>query len=175
MTPKISLTIGIVAAALVLAAPAAAMYPTLDGGDIGNNRGGAAVVFDNYKSSNGHPDFWNYDTSGQKIANASPGVAPQDLAAQFPGTGTVEAPIVSSDVVGRAVAARQAMLADSGRALAFDNHRVGTQRTSTPTVGATDSGRGDWSGIGIGLGLVLVGIVGFLLLLRHTRIRPLAH
>jgi hypothetical protein len=175
MTPKISLTIGIVAAALVLAAPATAMYPTLDGGDIGNNRGSAAIVFDNYKNSNGHPDFWNYDASGQKIANASPGVAPQDLASQFPGTGTLETPIVSSDVVDRAVAARQAALTDSGRTLVFDNYRVGTQPTGTPTVSATDSGRGDWSGMGIGLGLVLVGIVGFLLILRHMRIRPLAH
>jgi hypothetical protein len=56
MTPKISLIIGIVAAALVLAAPAAAMYPTLDGGDIGNNRGDAAVVlFDNYKAEGQQP------------------------------------------------------------------------------------------------------------------------
>jgi hypothetical protein len=65
MTPKISLIVGIVAAALVLAAPAAAMYPTLDGGDIGNNRGDAAVVlFDNYKAEGQQPGRTSAPTAG---------------------------------------------------------------------------------------------------------------
>ena len=82
MTPKFSLIIGIAVMALVFAAPAVAVIPTLDGGDTGYAKGdGNAVVVSQLPS-----DFWNYDANGQKIADASPGLAPQDLATQFAGT-----------------------------------------------------------------------------------------
>lgn len=80
MTPKLSLLISIAGAALVFAAPASAVFPTLDGGDTGyapKDSGSQSV----------QPGFWNYDQSGQKIANTSPGVAPQDLATLYSGTG----------------------------------------------------------------------------------------
>jgi hypothetical protein len=47
MTPKLSLIIGTAVAALVFAAPAAAVFPTVDGGDSGyakTEAGGAVVV-----------------------------------------------------------------------------------------------------------------------------------
>lgn len=55
-----------------------------------------------------HPDFWNYDQSGQKIANASPGVAPQDLGTLYSGEqSNLVAPIGNPDRIDRAIAARQ--------------------------------------------------------------------
>lgn len=55
-----------------------------------------------------HPDFWNYDQNGQKIANASPGVAPEDLGALYAGEGSDQvAPIGNPDRIDRVIAARQ--------------------------------------------------------------------
>jgi hypothetical protein len=50
MTPKLSLIVGIAIAALVFAAPAAAVFPTVDGGDSGYAKtdSGSAVVVDKY-------------------------------------------------------------------------------------------------------------------------------
>jgi hypothetical protein len=79
LTPKFSLIIGIAVAALVLAAPAAAVFPTVDGGDSGYSGEAAGSVVATA------PDFWNYDANGNKVANASPGVAPEDLATTFGG------------------------------------------------------------------------------------------
>ena len=79
MTRTFSLIIGLAVAALVFAAPAAAVFPTVDGGDSGYGAtAGSSVV--------SAPDFWNYDASGQKVTNTSPGVAPEDLPALFAGT-----------------------------------------------------------------------------------------
>jgi hypothetical protein len=153
MTPKFSLVVGIAAAALMLAAPAFAVVPTLDGGDSGYGPStGSTVIFDNYKADAVPRDFWNYDTSGNRVANTSPGVAPQDLVRQLGGTtGTV-----------------------SGHSLRFDNYRADPTPASRPTVGATDSGR-DWPELGIGFALGIVALLGVLLVMRHARIRPLAH
>lgn len=48
MTPRFSVVIGIVVAALVFAAPAVAVFPTVDGGDSGYAKtgSGSAVVVD---------------------------------------------------------------------------------------------------------------------------------
>ena len=119
MTPKFSLVIGIVAAALVLAAPAVGMVPTLDGGDSGYAPSASStVIFDNYKAD-GVPH-------------------------------------------------------GAGHGLRFDNYRVDTAPVSQPTVGASDSGR-DWPELGIGFAFGIVALLGVLLVMRHTRIRPLAH
>lgn len=85
MTPKISLIIGIAVAALVFAAPASAVYPTLDGGDSGYADRAAG------SKAAAAPDFWNYDATGRKLTDTSPGVASEDLPALFAGaTGTSE-------------------------------------------------------------------------------------
>jgi hypothetical protein len=79
MPPKISVIIGTALAALVFAAPAAAVFPTVDGGDsgyTGEARGSVVATA---------PDFWNYDANGNKVANTSPGVVPEDLARMFAG------------------------------------------------------------------------------------------
>jgi hypothetical protein len=82
MISKFSLVIGIATAALVLVlvlvSPAGAVFPTVDGGDSGyaDRTGSEAAAA---------PDFWNYDGSGQKVADTSPGVAPEDVAALYSG------------------------------------------------------------------------------------------
>lgn len=152
MTPKFSLIIGIAAMALVFAAPAVAVFPTIEGGDsgYGENAGSAALVFDSRTAT--PTDFWNYDASGQRIADASPGLAPQDLATQFAGAVGV-----------------------SGLTVRFDNYRLDPLPASPVTVSATDSGSGDWPQIGIGLALGMVALLGIMLAMRHQRIRTLAH
>jgi hypothetical protein len=79
MTPKIPLIVGTALAALVFAAPAAAVFPTVDGGDSGYTGEAAGSVIATAA------DFWNYDANGNKVANTSPGVAPKDLATMFVG------------------------------------------------------------------------------------------
>jgi hypothetical protein len=79
-------------------------------------------------------DFWNYDESGAKITNTSPGLGAQDLGSLYATGGRSESPIVSPDAVERAVAAREAMLS-SGQRLSFDDHRAATggrQRAAVP-------------------------------------------
>lgn len=148
MTPKFSLAIGIAAMALVFAAPAVAVFPTIEGGDTGYaQKSGSTVV-----GSTAATDFWNYDASGQKIADASPGLAPQDLATQFAGAVGV-----------------------SGLTVRFDNYRLDPQPTSQTTVTATDSGFDGWPQIGIGLALAIVALLGIMLIMRHGRVRQLAH
>lgn len=93
-------------------------------------------------------DFWNYDRSGQKITDTSPGVSPQDLGSLYSGSGSeLRAPLLRPDAVDRAVAAREAQQAarpypdvveravaakmTEGRSLVFDYHRSGIgERTS---------------------------------------------
>ena len=117
MTRTISLITAVAGLALVLAVPA-----------LGQNQ----------------QDFWNYDESGQKVTNTSPGVAPQDLATLYSGGGSsLQAPLLRPDAVDRAVAAREAQQAASssypdvveravqarstaGHALVIDNDRSGT-------------------------------------------------
>ena len=105
MTPKFSLIIGIAVAALVFAAPAAAVFP-----DRGRRRqrlrrraAGSAVA--------AAPDFWNYDASGQKVTDASPGVAPEELAAMFAGAAgasqsSTQPTVVTTGSTSRDVASR---------------------------------------------------------------------
>jgi hypothetical protein len=67
MTRRISLIIGIAVIALMVVVPAA-----LGAGRLPN--------------SHEHPDFWNYE-SNAKVADTSPGIAPQDLAKLFVASG----------------------------------------------------------------------------------------
>jgi hypothetical protein len=174
---KITFVIGLVGAALVLAAPAVGVVPPVgdDGAGYTAPTRGAAVVKDYPSEPAGNPDFWNYDANGQKVANASPGLGPDQLAQQFAGAGGVDASIVAPDAVDRAVAARQASSGASSRSLVFDNYRVEAQPSSRPAVTSTDSGWGDWPQFGIGFALGIVAMVALLFAMRHMRIRPLAH
>jgi hypothetical protein len=89
-------------------------------------------------------DFWNYDQSGKKVTDTSPGVSPQNLGTLYSGGGSdLRAPLLRPDAVDRAVAAREAQQAarpypdvveravaarmTEGRALVFDSHRSGNQ------------------------------------------------
>ena len=135
MTPKFSLLIGTAVTALVFAAPAAAVFPTLDGGDTG---------YGSKDSSAGlaaQPDFWNYDQSGQQVANTSPGLAPEDIGTLYSGgTGNETATSIQPAVA------------------------AGSGSSST-----------DWGQAGIGLAMGIVLLIGLLLVMRQTRVRPFAH
>jgi hypothetical protein len=123
MTPKTVLTTAFGATALVLALLVSPAWgqPAPD------------VVDRAVAQQQQQRDFWNYDQSGTKVTNASPGVAPDQLGGLYSGQSGVETQIVSPDAVERAVAARQALLTDSGRNLRFDDHRGtgGAQRTGS--------------------------------------------
>lgn len=153
---KITFVIGLVGAALVLAAPAVGVVPPLgnDGAGYTAPTRGAAVVQEYRSEPAGRPDFWNYDANGQKIANTSPGLTADELARQFAGAG-----------VGLS----------SGRSLVFDNHRAEAQPSSPSVVTTTDSGFGDWPQLGIGFALGIVAMLALLFGVRHMRVRPLAH
>lgn len=133
MTPKFALLIGTAVTALVFAAPAVAVFPTVDGGDTG---------YGSKDSSAGlaaHPDFWNYDQSGQQVANTSPGMAPEDIGTLYSGgTGNETA-------------------------------------TSIQPAVAADTGSSVWRDAGIVLAMGVALLLGLLLVMRHTRIRPFAH
>ena len=193
MIPKFSLVIGIAAAALVLVAPAGAVFPTLDGGDTGyaERAGSAAGVA---------PDFWNYDASGQKVADTSPGMGPEDVATLYSGqrlesaarrevssmldarerslaTGLYVRLSTSTppDVFERAVAAGPVDGSMLDRFIANDNRFQ--PRPTNPTV-AVSVGSGseiEWPQLGIVFGIGMVLAIGLLLTLRATRQRPLAH
>jgi len=142
------------------------------------------------------PDFWNYDETGARITNTSPGLGVQDLASLYSARGGSESPIVSPDAVDRAAAARiaqQAMVSTAGQRLSFDDHRVQVGQTSagrslvfdnhrvepvsSPTqIAATGSGREfEWPQIGVAFGIGIALMLGLFLTLRLVHVRQLAH
>ena len=120
---------------------------------------GLALVLAVPAFGQGQQDFWNYDESGNKVTNTSPGLAPQDLASLYSGEGSgLQSPIVSPDAVDRAVAAKQLQAAatvpspdvveravaarnTAGRNLVFDDHRIGNGLTSTGRMLVFDNHR----------------------------------
>ena len=84
MTRKVLITTLLGVAALALAPSALANQP--------RGASSAASV-----DSPEHADFWNYE-SGSKVADSSPGVPPQDLAALFSGsTADIPGSVTASD------------------------------------------------------------------------------
>jgi hypothetical protein len=152
MTRRISLIIGIAAIALTVAVPAA----------FGTGR---------LPSSQEHPDFWNYE-SNAKVADFSPGVAPQDLAKLFAvsgrGLGTGSAAVASPEIV-------DLLMAKNGvvdRSL-VDGFAANSGSVEVSTV---DSGTEiEWPQVGIGLGIGILLALGLGLALRITHVRPFAH
>jgi hypothetical protein len=149
MTRRISLIIGVAAIALTVAVPAA----------FGAGR---------LPSSQEHPDFWNYE-SNAKVADFSPGVAPQDLAKLFAGSGRglgrASAAVASPAIV-------DLLMAKNGfveRSL-VDGFAANSGSVEVSTV---DSGISPQVGIGLGIGVLLM--LGLGLAMRITHVRPFAH
>jgi hypothetical protein len=131
------------------------------------------------------PDFWNYDQqTGAKIADTSPGVAPQDLPTLYTTEGIALA-ATPPDAFERAVSARGAGSTDHFNARgagstdyfnANDNRFRVTPVGESIEVAATGSGDElEWLQIGLGLAVGLLLAFGLVLGLRMMRIRPLAH
>jgi hypothetical protein len=152
MTRTISLFIGIAVIALTVAVPAA----------LGAGR---------LPSSQERSDFWNYE-SNAKVADASPGVAPQDLAKLFAssetGIETNYAQAVSPDIVDLLVAKNGALDSSLVAALSANSRRV--------EVSTIDSGTEiEWPQVGIGLGIAILLAVGVGMALRVAHLRPFSH
>jgi hypothetical protein len=152
MTRRISLIIGIAVISLIVAIPAA----------FGAGR---------LPSSQEHPDFWNYE-SNAKVADFSPGVAPQELAKLFAGSGrglgTASAAVASPKIV-------DLLMAKNGivdRSL-VDGFAANSGSVEVSTV---DSGTEiEWPQVGIGLGIGILLMLGLGLAMRITHLRPFAH
>ena len=160
-------TISLVA---IVALAGLALVPTA----LGNHQYGDAVA--------GTPpvDFWNYDPqTGAEIANTSPGVAPQDIAALH-AAAWAESPDVFERAVrsqqqsqpagNRPLLGRDPWLAQEQRDLA---QAPRTLAAPTPATGSSDEL--EWLQIGIGLAAGILLAFGLVLSLRMVRIRPLAH
>jgi hypothetical protein len=154
MTRRISLIIGVAVIALTVVVPAAF------------GAGG-------YPGSQQRADFWNYDpTTGEKIADTSPGVAPQDLAKLFAGSGrglaTNYAEGVSPDIVDLLVDKNGVVDSSVVDALGANN--------GSPEVSTVDSGAEiEWPRVGIGLGIGILLALGLGLAMRIAHVRPFAH
>jgi hypothetical protein len=163
MTSRISLIIGIAVTALAVGVPTAFGEGRIAG------------------SLDPQTDFWNYDATGTRIANTSPGVAPQDLAAVHgfatlslvsrPDSHEVNRPLAYIDAAERAE--RASALQGRVVLLSGDDHvTVAPADTSTPSA---SSGREfDWPQVGIALGIGIALAFGLILAFR-SRQRPLAH
>lgn len=136
-----------------------------------------------------HAEFWNYDPSGARTANTSPGLGPDELGKLYSTAGDVVGTGRAPDAFERAVAGgyrdhtvvspyadafeRAARQGSPAPALSDSHNRMTPTSTSVAPV---SSGRDlEWPQIGIGFG---AGILLALLLgsaLRLVRIRPLAH
>ena len=109
----------------------------------------AALGAGRYPDSQQRPDFWNYE-SNAKVADSSPGVAPQDLARLFAGYGRG---------LGTNYAVVDALGANSG----------------SPEVSTVDSSTEIESRVGIGLGIGILLVLGLGLAMRIAHVRPFAH
>jgi hypothetical protein len=152
MTRSISLIIGLAAIALTVAVPAAFGEGRLAG-------------------SQEHSDFWNYE-SNAKVADSSPGVAPQDLAKLFAGSGrglgTNYAEVVSPDTVGL-------LMAKNG---VVDSSLVDANTTNGGSVEVSTVSSGteiEWTQVGLGLGIGILLVLGLGLATRIAHVRPFAH
>lgn len=146
MTRRISLIIGIAVVALTVAVPAAP----------GAGR---------YGGSHEPVDFWNY-ASGTKVADSSPGVAPEDLATLLSIETDVTTP--SPDVV-------QMLMAKNG---VVDQSTVDALTANGGPVEAStvDSGTQiEWPQVGVGLGAGLILALGLGFAMRVAHVRPFAH
>ena len=152
MTRTISLIIGIAITALVVAVPSA----------FGAGR---------LPSSQEHADFWNYE-SNAKVADSSPGVAPQDLAKLFAGSGAgIETNYpqgLSPEIIDLLVAKNGAI--DSYMRDALSANSGGVE------VSTVDSGTEiEWPQVGIGLGVAILLALGVGMAMRVAHVRPFAH
>jgi hypothetical protein len=167
MTPRTSLIVTVVGAALAVAAPAA----------WGDNSQGVRQGPGNLAVS---PEIYASTTSSTTMARQGPGnlaISPEVYERIVLGRNAqMRSGAVQSypDVVDRAVAARNT----AGRNLVFDNYRVDPRaQAPSPTqlVVSKSDGWIDWPQIGIGIGFGLVFALGLGLALRFAHIRPLAH
>jgi YD repeat-containing protein len=166
MTAKISLIIGVAAAALAFGVPTA----------LGEGRLAGSV--------DPQGDFWNYDANGAKIADTSPGVSTEELARLYGGgQPLVSRPdshdIVRQEVTGYIDAAARAQRIDVVVPTAFsDAHERSAPPQGSEPVATVGTGSGsdlEWPQLGIGFGLGLLLAVGLFLAMRMTKVRPLAH
>jgi hypothetical protein len=152
MTRRISLIIGVAVIALTVVVPAA----------FGAGR---------YPGSQQRSDFWNYE-SNAKVADYSPGVAPQDLAELFAGSGdglgVNYAEGISPDIVDLLVAKNGVV--DSSVVDALD------ATSGSPEVSTVNSGTEiEWPRVGVGLGIGILLVLGLGLAMRIAHVRPFAH
>jgi hypothetical protein len=152
MPRTISLIIGIAVIALTVAVPAAVGAGRLPG-------------------SQERSDFWNYE-SNAKVADSSPGVAPQDLAKLFAGSGrgleANSAAVVSPDITDLLMAKNGVV--DSSLVDALDAN------SGSVDVSTVDSGTEiEWRQVGIGLGIGILVVLGVGLATRVVHVRPFAH
>jgi len=152
MTRRISLIIGVAVIALTVAVPAAFGEGRLAG-------------------SQEPSDFWNYE-SNAKVADSSPGVAPQDLAKLFAGSGrglgTGNAAVASPDIV-------DLQMAKNG---VVDSSLVDALRANSGSVEVStvaSSTEIEWTQVGIGLGIGILLVLGLGLATRIVHVRPFAH
>jgi hypothetical protein len=152
MTRTISLIIGIAVIALTVAVPAA-----FGGGRL--------------PSSQERSDFWNYE-SNAKVADSSPGVAPQDLAKLFAGSGpgfeTNNTDAVPPAILDLLMAKNGGVDRSLVDALGANSGRV--------EVSTIDSGTEiEWPQVGIGFGIAILLALGVGMAMRVAHVRPFAH
>jgi hypothetical protein len=151
MTRRISLIIGIAVIALTVAVPAA----------FGQGR---------YGGSQEPADFWNYE-SRAKIADSSPGIAPDDLAKLYAGAGRgIETNIkaASPDLV-------ELLMAKNGT---VDGSLLDALTANSGSAEISTVGSGteiEWSNVGVGLGLGFLLALGLGFAMRIAHVRPFAH
>jgi len=183
MTRRISIIVGIAVTALAVAVPTA----------LGDGRLAGSI-------ESQPADFWNYDSTGAKVANTSPGVAPQDLGDLF---GTMSPTTVSRpdshDLGQSAQGYRDAHERANVPQYSAPTYRDGFEHApavttsdqpftyrdaferSAPPSGSieattvTSGTELEWPQIGLGFAFGLLLALGLLLTVRSARIRPLAH
>jgi hypothetical protein len=114
-------------------------------------------------------DFWNYEPNA-KVADSSPGVAPQDLAKLFagsePGIETNYAQVVSPDIVDLLVAKNGALDRSLVDAVGANSGRVEVSTIDSDTEIERPQ---------VGLGLAILLAVGVEMAMRVAHVRPFAH
>jgi hypothetical protein len=152
MTRRISLIIGIAVIALTVVVPTAL---------------GAGRVSDSHE----HPDFWNYEAN-VKVADTSPGIAPQDLANLFAASGSG---FETNNAGGLSPAIVDLLVAKNG---VLDSSVVDalTANGGSVDVSTVDSGTEiEWQQVGMSLGIGILLVLGVGLAMRVAHVRPFAH